>query len=217
MKVFISHSSSDNWVARKISDDLTKIGIETFLDEKDIETGESIDDKIKSQLTNCDEILILLSPSSLNSFWVFIEIGGASVLKKRIVTVLLNVGTNEVPAPLTKYLARDINDIDKYYEELQKRDKGKKTKSRKMDKVTHRTPPKTTIRKGDWVKIIDSSLLTKEDKAKQPKWVDEMDRYSGMTASVIRESNKGLCQLDIDGGEFTWRAEWLVQIRKSKK
>jgi hypothetical protein len=34
VKVFISHSSLDKWIARRIAADLADLGIETFLDEK---------------------------------------------------------------------------------------------------------------------------------------------------------------------------------------
>ena len=50
MKIFISHSSKDKWAARRISQDLNGLGAETFLDEKDIKTGESIDESIKKHL-----------------------------------------------------------------------------------------------------------------------------------------------------------------------
>jgi TIR domain len=103
MKVFISHSSVDKWVARRISQDLQAMGIETFLDEKDIETGDSFDDSIQEQLRESDELLMLLSPAALQSTWVVMEIGGAKVLGKRLIPILLHVGVNEMPSPLTKH------------------------------------------------------------------------------------------------------------------
>jgi sulfopyruvate decarboxylase TPP-binding subunit len=62
MKVFISHSSTDKWIARQISMHLAAIGIDSFLDEKEIETGDSIDEAIQTHLADCDELLMLLSP-----------------------------------------------------------------------------------------------------------------------------------------------------------
>ena len=104
MKVFISHSSSEKWVARKVSEEIQALGYETFLDEKDIATGEPIDDSIHEHLTDCDHFLLLLSPSSLKSHWVLVELGGALALKKHIVPILLYIGPNEVPEPIKKYL-----------------------------------------------------------------------------------------------------------------
>ena len=58
VKVFISHSSADKWLARRIARDLEELGTQTFLDEKDIKTGESIDDSIQLHLKESDEVLI---------------------------------------------------------------------------------------------------------------------------------------------------------------
>ena len=60
MKVFISHSSKDKWAARRIAEDLQSLGVETFLDEKDIRTGQSLDDSIKTHLKDSSDFLILL-------------------------------------------------------------------------------------------------------------------------------------------------------------
>src|SRR5437016_2873508 len=124
MKVFISHSSTDKWIARKLSEEITSLKCETFLDEKDIATGESIDSEVHNHLQDCDDFLLLLSPDSLKSHWVLVELGGALALKKRIVIILLHLGANDIPPPISKFLARDINDVEKYYEEIRKRLKG---------------------------------------------------------------------------------------------
>jgi hypothetical protein len=118
MKVFISHSSKDKWAARRIAKDIDQLGAGTFLDEKDIKTGESIDNKIQENLIKCQDVLILISPASINSQWVLIELGGAIALKKNIIPILLYVGVNDIPFAINKLLGRDINEIDKYYEEL---------------------------------------------------------------------------------------------------
>ena len=54
MKMFISHSSYDKWIARQISNLLEADGHTTFLDEKDIKTGESIDESIQNHLKDSD-------------------------------------------------------------------------------------------------------------------------------------------------------------------
>lgn len=48
MILFVSHSSIDKWVARQLSKQLESEGHETFLDEKDIKTGDSIDSEIQA-------------------------------------------------------------------------------------------------------------------------------------------------------------------------
>src|SRR5687768_14778046 len=109
MKIFISHSSKDKWAARRISEDLMTFGSETFLDEKDIETGQSIDSSIRKHLKTCDDFLIIISPASIKSEWVLIELGGALALEKKVIPILLYVGANEMPNAINLKLARDIN------------------------------------------------------------------------------------------------------------
>jgi hypothetical protein len=121
MKVFISHSSSDKWIARQIAEHLQARDIDSFLDEKDIETGDGIDEAIQKHLAECDELLMLLSPAALDSAWVLMEIGGAKALGKRLVPILVHVGANDLPDPLSTGLARDLNEIENYYGEVQKR------------------------------------------------------------------------------------------------
>ena len=65
-------------------------------------------------LKNCNDLLFLLSPSSLKSEWVLVELGGALALEKNIIPILLYVGVNEIPSMISLKLARDINDIDGY-------------------------------------------------------------------------------------------------------
>lgn len=108
-------------VVQKIAEELARQEIETFLDQKDMEVGDSINQSIAFHMKEADELLLLLSPSSLKSTWVFIEIGGAIALGKRIAPILLHVGANEVPQPISHTLCRDINNIEKYYDELLKR------------------------------------------------------------------------------------------------
>src|SRR5947209_19311991 len=110
MKIFISHSSKDKWAAREIAKQIGAMGATVFIDEKDIKTGESIDVAIRSHLTDSDHFLLLLSPASVKSEWVLLELGGALALGKTVVPILLYVGANEVPQAINLKLARDIND-----------------------------------------------------------------------------------------------------------
>jgi hypothetical protein len=215
VKIFISHSSYDRWVARKISEDLQRCGIETFLDEKDIETGESIDTSIGGHLKDCSELLILLSPASLKSHWIFIELGGAQILGKKIVPILFHVGANEIPSPINKYLARDINEIEKYYTEAKKRSKQKVAKKATIPKAKKKVVAsgKRKLKKGDTVEIVNSRVLMDSEKARPPKWVPQMDKYSEQKATVTQVlKNKNLVKLDVDHEEFTWHQDWLMRI-----
>ncbi len=118
MKVFISYSSGDVYTAQHIRDGLEEIGCDTFLDENVLRTGDSIIESIKRHLAESDHFLLLLSPFSMKSHWVMVELGGAIALDKRVVPILLCMEQDDVPDVLNITLARKIADIQKYFSEI---------------------------------------------------------------------------------------------------
>lgn len=74
MSVFISHSSTDKPIARRISHSLEAAGISTWLDEVEIRVGHSIPEKIAEGIESSGVLCILLSQSSVNSPWVTREL-----------------------------------------------------------------------------------------------------------------------------------------------
>jgi hypothetical protein len=219
MKVFISHSSKDKWAARRISKDLVGLGAATFLDEKDIRTGESIDESIKMHLKECDEFLILLSPASIKSPWVLIEIGGAIALEKKLVPILLYIGANEIPHPISKHLARDINELEKYYEEVKENIKtGEPTQPtivRRRRRIER--PQVKKFRVGDYVQLPSEPQDDAEREGPSIAWQEEMDKYLGKKAKVKEVDKDQSLLIDIDDGEFWWAFEWLTKIEKSQE
>jgi hypothetical protein len=215
VKIFISHSSHDKWIARRISQDLEALGVTTFLDEKDIETGDSIDDSIQEHLKECDEIVMLLSPSALDSHWVLLEIGGARVLGMRLVPILLHVGANDLPAPLSKGLARNLNEIEKYYEEVKRREEGDlveppRPRVRRRSRGPTIARPRRDYAEGDLVRIPDrprSPFVTDEDIPIE--WLDEMDAFIGNVATVTVVDDDRTVKLDVDGEAWWWAMDWL--------
>ena len=221
MKVFISHSSKDKWAARRIAEDLANLGADTFLDEKDISTGARVDDSIQEHLSDCDDFLLLLSPASIKSDWVLVELGGAIALKKRLVPVLLYIGANEIPSPITKHLACDINDIDRYYGEVKRRIEGgvpvALPKPTKKARKTRPKKPAVRLKKDDRVRIADSRQPDRQAKGKSVKinWVESMDQYCGKEATVTFTDHDRTLHIDIDDGQFWWAFEWLTKVDAS--
>jgi hypothetical protein len=125
--IFISHASSDGWVAGQIAQKLAAVGVDYFLDAKVIETGDQLDVRLKTALHDADELLVLLTPAARERAYVWIEIGVAWSQGKRIIGVLHGITTSELasregtPAFLTGVALRDINDLDRYLEELTQR------------------------------------------------------------------------------------------------
>ena len=208
MEIFISHSSRDKWAARRISEDLQKLGATTFLDEKDIRTGHSIDDSIRKGLKTCDNFLLLISPSSLKSDWVLVELGGALALEKQIVPILLYVGANEIPSMINLKLARDINDIDRFYSEVEARIKGKKVPLKRKPKKD------LPFKLGDKVKITNTvpKDIYLED-GFLVDWEEEMNQFLGKTSVINHDFGDGSYGLELDnflpeGGKL-YAKEWL--------
>jgi len=113
-------------------------------------------------------------------------------------------------------LAKDLNDIEKYYSELSERvgPVGGKTSAAGVGKRVRRdVVPQVRMfggfSAGQSIKIIDGALLTAEDKQENPKWVRRMDKYSGAHAKIVGFNSKGYAILDVDDREFFWHTKWL--------
>jgi hypothetical protein len=123
--IFISHSSKDSWIAKQIASLIEqkgrKYGINTFLDENDIEGGDFIPELIRENIKDCYEFVVLLSKNSIKRPWVWTEIGGAWLVEKRIIAILHEINPNELPDVISLYKAIDLNKFDDYLEELLKR------------------------------------------------------------------------------------------------
>jgi hypothetical protein len=126
--VFISHSTSDRWIARQISYLLEakgrRCGVKTFLDERGIGIGDSIPETIRQNIENCNEFLVLLTRNSINRPWVMIEISAAWGQRKRIAAIIDKVTPEEMPEIILPYKAVDLNDLDDYIDQLLERARG---------------------------------------------------------------------------------------------
>lgn len=69
-KVFISHSSVDKQFAKWLAIDLSNAGHKPWLDEWDIQAGDSIPTQICIGIEQCDFVLVVLSLASVRSHWV---------------------------------------------------------------------------------------------------------------------------------------------------
>jgi hypothetical protein len=126
--VFISHSSKDRWIARQmaaiIERKAKRYGVRTFLDEVDLEGGDRIPATIKANLHACEEFVILLSPHSITRQWVLVELGGAWTLDKRIMAITSNLSADKVPDIIDHDKSYELNEFDRYANELIGRRKG---------------------------------------------------------------------------------------------
>jgi hypothetical protein len=112
MKVFISHSSSDNRFVRTLKEDLNENGIQTWFDEDELDLGDALADKLELALEDSSHFIIVLSKASVNSDWVKFELEKAlkqknSALLQKIIPV--KYGDCEVPTSLDKLIYADLS------------------------------------------------------------------------------------------------------------
>jgi hypothetical protein len=73
MKVFISHSSKDKKFVRMLKDCLEANDIDTWVDEDELELGDSLASKLEAALNNSSHFVLVLSSASVESDWVKLE------------------------------------------------------------------------------------------------------------------------------------------------
>ena len=125
--VFVSHSSQDTWLARKVAQEIERCGAKSFLDEEEIEAGADFEDEILSALNDAAEFLVLLTPWALDRPYVWAESGVAWGRKIPITGALLGMtpaslqARPDVPLFLKKRNLIPLNQIDTYFAQLTKR------------------------------------------------------------------------------------------------
>ena len=67
--IFLCHSSKDKGFVRMVHDDPKRLGAASWLDENEIDVGESIVEKISEALNDTKFLVLFLSESSVKSLW----------------------------------------------------------------------------------------------------------------------------------------------------
>lgn len=76
-QVFVSHATADKWLATTICNLLEACGATTFRDDRDIDGGDDIPDRIRAEIKKSHELVLLLTPHSIDRPWVLLEVGAA--------------------------------------------------------------------------------------------------------------------------------------------
>ena len=124
MRIFLSHGSSDRWIATAIKDRIVKAGCSCFLDADDILPRDNFLTEIIKEVGACDELLVLFTPSSAQRFWVTFEMSCFRFTGKPIIGVysgMSNTEANVIPsveALLPENTLLDINDLETYFRSL---------------------------------------------------------------------------------------------------
>jgi hypothetical protein len=122
-QVFVSHATADKWLAKVLCEKIEQTGATTFRDDRDIDGGDDIPERIRREIIRSNEMVVLLTPESVNRTWVILEVGAAWGRRRgfRIVSVLCHVEVDAIPDMLASKKALPINDFDEYLKELKKR------------------------------------------------------------------------------------------------
>ncbi len=80
-KVFISHKNTDSLLAKKVAGRVQYNGLNTYLDTIDdllIKDGPDLADHLLRRMSECDQLIAVVSQQTMNSWWVPWEIGVGS-------------------------------------------------------------------------------------------------------------------------------------------
>jgi HJR/Mrr/RecB family endonuclease len=121
-QVFLSYAQDDKLVARRLADGLRAAGLRVWFDEWALAVGDSIVPRIEQAIATSDLLLVLLSPRSVESRWVQMELSSflARELKDRAITLILALIEDcEIPPVLADRQYLDLRkDFDKGLERL---------------------------------------------------------------------------------------------------
>lgn len=80
-RIFLSHSTVDKPIVRRIAEALRSGGHDPWLDENEILVGDSIPAAVERGLESTDYVIVCISAAALSSGWVQNELHG-SVMKQ---------------------------------------------------------------------------------------------------------------------------------------
>lgn len=125
-QVFVSHATADKWLARAVCDRIESTGATTFRDDRDIRGGDDIPEEIRRQIKQSKELVVLLTPESIERQWVTLEVGAAWGWSKRVRIIILmcHVSVDPIPDMIRNKKAIPLNDFDHYVGELTQRVRG---------------------------------------------------------------------------------------------
>ena len=109
-KVFISHTARDTEWARSFARALKERGVSVWLDEFDVQPGESLREALESGLRNSDVFVALLDAEAAAKPNLFFELGAAIGMGKRVVPIVpkgIDLGALPLDLRLRGYLVRD--------------------------------------------------------------------------------------------------------------
>ncbi|HEX8649602.1 MAG TPA: toll/interleukin-1 receptor domain-containing protein [Pyrinomonadaceae bacterium] len=120
-KVFISSARRDIDLARDLAQRLEKAGVNVLLPAVSSEAGDDFAAKINSDLRKADEVIVILTPNSLDSKWLLFEMGVATSLDKQLTPLVQGVEPKELPPIIKQMKYVKYADLERYISKLKQR------------------------------------------------------------------------------------------------
>lgn len=116
MKIFISHKNEDSLIAKQLDSKFKLHGINTYLDvidEQISNNGKALTEHIKNAMSECSDIIVVMSEKTKNSQWVPFEVGMSA--QRDMPTVTFLVENVELPEFLEYWpRLKDYSDVEKF-------------------------------------------------------------------------------------------------------
>ena len=113
MRVFLSHASADNVLARKVRNILWRSFDARVFTTEDLSAGENWESKLRGELAQSDYVVALLTPQSVSSNFLLHELGAAWALGKPIISVVTRRDVlNSLPLALSESQMIELADLD---------------------------------------------------------------------------------------------------------
>ncbi|TGL45675.1 toll/interleukin-1 receptor domain-containing protein [Leptospira meyeri] len=120
--VFLSHNSIDKPFVRTLAERLSNDGILVWLDEAEINIGDSLIERISSGIEEMDFVAAIISQNSITSPWVQKEISLAmnkEIKGKKVAVLPILIDNSKLPASIADKLYADFTDPTKFDDSYQ--------------------------------------------------------------------------------------------------
>lgn len=112
-KVFISHASVDNVLARKIRNLLRSTFDAHVSSTEDLSAGGDWESELRREISDSDYMVALLTPQSVRSAFVLSDLGAAWALGKPIISLITRRDVlNTIPLAMNESQMIELTDVD---------------------------------------------------------------------------------------------------------
>lgn len=216
--VFLSHNSKDKPWVRNLAERLISDGVLVWLDEAEINIGDSLIDKISSGINDMEFVAAIISSNSIESSWVQKELSIAmsKEVSSRAVTVLpIVIEKCSLPTSLSDKLYADFTDPERFENEysrllraigIQKDLPPKKLSPKNTDKAPVKNTPNTPKPLEIDIKIVG---VLKERTRQDKQYLGLQDYFLQLSAQPPRGWDRFFNESRRFPRHSMWREAWI--------